>query len=47
MSSFRSIVRAIKYESNRQIEVLEDGGVINQETLRWDDISRKNFFNEK
>lgn len=43
MSSFRSIVRAINYEANRQIEVLEEGGVINQETRRWDDISGKTF----
>lgn len=43
MSSFRSIVRAIDYEANRQIEVLEQGGKIYQETLRWDDISGKTF----
>ncbi|MBR2289958.1 MAG: Asp-tRNA(Asn)/Glu-tRNA(Gln) amidotransferase subunit GatB [Clostridia bacterium] len=43
MSSFRSIVRAIKYEAERQIEVLENGGKIYQETLRWDDISGKTF----
>ena len=47
MSSFRSIVRAIKYEANRQIEVIEDGGTVSQESLRWDDISRKNIFNER
>ena len=43
MSSFRSIVRAIKYEADRQIEVLEEGGVIDQETRRWDDVSGKTF----
>ncbi len=43
MSSFRSIVRAIDYEAERQIDILEDGGVIEQETLRWDDISGKTF----
>ena len=43
MSSFRSIVRAINYEANRQIEVLEEGGEIHQETLRRDDISGKTF----
>lgn len=26
MSSFRSIVRAIEYEAQRQVDVLEDGG---------------------
>lgn len=43
MSSFRSIVRAIDYEAERQIEVIEQGGIIEQETLRWDDISGKTF----
>ena len=43
MSSFRSIVRAIEYEAQRQIEVIENGGKIYQETLRWDDISGKTF----
>ena len=43
MSSFRSILRAIEYEAQRQIDVLEDGGVITQDTLRWDDISGKTF----
>ncbi|MCI9178238.1 MAG: Asp-tRNA(Asn)/Glu-tRNA(Gln) amidotransferase subunit GatB [Clostridia bacterium] len=43
MNSFRSIVRAIEYEAQRQIEVLEEGGKINQETLRWDDVSGKTF----
>ena len=43
MNSFRSIVRAIEYEAQRQIDVLEDGGKIDQETLRWDDVSGKTF----
>ena len=43
MNSFRSIVRAIEYEADRQIDVLEDGGVIEQETLRWDDVSGRTF----
>lgn len=43
MNSFRSIVRAIEYESERQIEVIEEGGIITQETLRWDDVSGKTF----
>lgn len=43
MNSFRSIVRAIEYEVDRQIDVLEDGGTITQETLRWDDVSGKTF----
>ena len=43
MSSFRSIVRAINYEADRQIEEIENGNVITQETLRWDDVSGKTF----
>jgi len=43
MNSFRSIVRAIEYEAERQIEVLENGGKVSQESLRWDDVSGKTF----
>ena len=39
MNSFRSI----EYEVDRQIDILEDGGTITQETLRWDDVSGKTF----
>ena len=43
MNSFRSIVRAIDYEANRQIDVIEAGGEIVQETLRWNEVSGKTF----
>ena len=43
MNSFRSIVRAIEYEVQRQTEVLENGGTVYQETLRWDDVSGRTF----
>jgi len=43
MNSFRSIVRAIEYEIDRQVEVIDNGGTITQETLRWDDVSGKTF----
>ncbi len=43
MNSFRSIVRAIDYEVDRQIDLIEDGGQVIQETLRWDDVSGKTF----
>ena len=43
MNSFRSITRAIEYEIDRQIEVIENGGKIDQETLRWDEISGRTF----
>ena len=43
MNSFRSIVRAIEYEYKRQIEEIENGNQVVQETLRWDDISGRTF----
>ena len=43
MNSFRSITRGIEYEIERQIDVLEDGGQVEQESLRWDDVSGKTF----
>jgi aspartyl-tRNA(Asn)/glutamyl-tRNA(Gln) amidotransferase subunit B len=36
MNSFRNVERALEYEINRQIELLEDGGTVVQETLLWD-----------
>lgn len=38
LNSFKAIIRAIESESKRQINVLESGGVIEQETRRWDDV---------
>lgn len=38
VNSFSGAVRAIDYESARQIEVLEDGGHISQETRKWNDM---------
>ncbi len=43
MNSFRNIVRAIDYEAERQIEELEKGNKILQESLRWDEISGRTF----
>ncbi|MBR3132886.1 MAG: Asp-tRNA(Asn)/Glu-tRNA(Gln) amidotransferase subunit GatB [Clostridia bacterium] len=43
MNSFRSIVRGINYEAERQIELIENGEAVTQETLRWDDISGRTF----
>lgn len=37
LNSFRSILRAAEHEAQRQINELESGGVIIQETRRWDD----------
>jgi aspartyl/glutamyl-tRNA(Asn/Gln) amidotransferase, B subunit len=38
VNSFNAVYRAIQYESNRQIETLEEGGMLYQETRRWDDV---------
>ena len=43
VNTFSGAVRAIEYEANRQIEVLENGGMISQETRRWDDLKGQNF----
>ena len=43
MNSFKAIARAINGESKRQIEVLEEGGVVKQETRRWDDNKDASF----
>ena len=43
MSSFKSIQRAIEYEKQRQIAEVEKGNIIEQETLRWDDVAGRTF----
>ena len=43
VNSFSATMRAIEYEANRQIEVLEAGGTVDQETRRWDDGKGQNF----
>lgn len=43
LNSFKSVARAIEYESNRQIELLEKGEKIIQETRKWDDEREKSF----
>lgn len=35
MNSFRNVERAIEFEINRQIELVEDGGKVVQQTLLW------------
>lgn len=42
VNTFSGAVRAIDYEAARQIEVLEAGGTISQETRRWDDAKGEN-----
>ncbi len=43
LNSFRNAERALVYEIDRQIEVLEKGGVIDQETRGFDDAKGKTF----
>jgi aspartyl-tRNA(Asn)/glutamyl-tRNA(Gln) amidotransferase subunit B len=43
MNSFKAIARAIEYERLRQIEILEDGGQVVQETRRWDDDKLESY----
>ncbi|HEY4532597.1 MAG TPA: Asp-tRNA(Asn)/Glu-tRNA(Gln) amidotransferase subunit GatB [Fusobacterium sp.] len=37
LNSFKAVARAIDYEIGRQIETIEQGGTIDQETRLWDD----------
>ena len=37
MNSFKALEKALEYEAKRQIELLEDGGKVVQETRRWDE----------
>ena len=37
VNSIRALGRAIDYEARRQIDVLDSGGIIRQETRHWDD----------
>lgn len=43
LNSFRSVERAVEFEIKRQIEVLESGGSITQETRGWDDSKQETF----
>ena len=38
LNSFRSIERAVNYEINRQVSVIESGGKIIQQTMHFDDV---------
>jgi aspartyl-tRNA(Asn)/glutamyl-tRNA(Gln) amidotransferase subunit B len=37
LNSLRSLVRAIEYEISRQVDVLESGGTVLQQTRHWDE----------
>lgn len=43
LNSFRAVEKAIEYEVDRQIELLEKGGEVVQETRGWDDAKQRTF----
>lgn len=43
LNSFRSVEKAVDYEINRQIELLEKGGKVVQETRGWNDAKQSTF----
>ncbi len=43
INSFKAIARAIEGERQRQIDVIEDGGKVIQETRRWDDTKGMSY----
>lgn len=38
LNSFRAVLRSAEYEIARQTRILESGGVVEQETMGWDDV---------
>lgn len=43
LNSFRSVERAVAYEIQRQVAILEQGGSITQETRGWDEAKQATF----
>ncbi len=43
LNSFRIVEKAVEYEADRQIEVLEKGEKVVQETRGWDDAKQRTF----
>ena len=43
LNSFKAIARAISNERQRQIDIIEAGGRVIQETRRWDDTKEESF----
>jgi len=43
LNSFRSVEKAVDYEISRQVETLEKGGSVVQETRGWDDAKQRTF----
>ena len=47
LNSFKAIGRAVEWEKNRQIQVLESGEKVIQETRRWDDINEVGTYEDQ
>lgn len=43
VNSFSGAIRGIEYEILRQTEILKSGGIIEQETRRWDDVGGRSI----
>lgn len=43
MNSFKAITRAIESETKRQIELIEEGKAVKQQTRRWDDNKGQSY----
>src|SRR5262249_61025095 len=43
INSFRALHRAVGYEIRRQVEVLEAGGIVVQETRGWSEAEQRTF----
>ncbi|MDR0270923.1 Asp-tRNA(Asn)/Glu-tRNA(Gln) amidotransferase subunit GatB [Paenibacillus sp.] len=41
MNSFRGVQKGLEYEEYRQAEILDEGGIVVQETRRWDEAQGK------
>ncbi|MEK7586629.1 MAG: Asp-tRNA(Asn)/Glu-tRNA(Gln) amidotransferase subunit GatB, partial [Patescibacteria group bacterium] len=47
LNSFRAVERAIEFEKNRQIELLESGEKVEQETRGWNEVKGETFSQRK
>jgi aspartyl-tRNA(Asn)/glutamyl-tRNA(Gln) amidotransferase subunit B len=43
LNSFRALERGVAYEINRQIELIESGGKVKQETVGWDEAKQATY----
>ncbi len=41
LNSFRHVEKALEYEIQRQIQVLQSGGIVRQETMLWDPVRQE------